>query len=76
MLLPWLRSVFHPPLLSSLPYACAGLHSLTRIPDSLGSLPALTSLVIYGADGLDRVPDTIGELGHTLKILQLAHCHK
>jgi hypothetical protein len=55
---------------------CAGLHALKELPSSLGSLPALTHLVIYGADGLERVPSTLGNLGDTLKVLQIAHCHK
>lgn len=54
---------------------CAGINVTKHLPDSLGHLPALTCLVVYGADALVSIPTTIGALS-SLKAMTLSYCHK
>lgn len=54
---------------------CAGINVIKHLPDSLGYLPALTCLVVYGADALMSIPTTISGLS-SLKAMTLSYCHK
>jgi hypothetical protein len=48
---------------------------MRRLPDSIGQLTALTSLVLGGCKGLQQLPDTIGQLT-ALTSLDLGNCSR
>lgn len=52
-----------------------GLHAITTLPDSIGSLPALTCLLLHGANALEALPASIGGLGSLVRF-RMEHCHK